>query len=431
MSVYQQSQRGQSYTFTTHDEWLASVPDVSSPSPADPGPASDSRLDPADFADSLCNTLGLNAKYRSDLQTFVNMLTGSRDDRIAMVYLMATNLYTQQIVLDGRADYAAIAELLQDVKAALSQNLDFTKEQRTEITLGCKIKVWDPKRIDFDNDAIRHDVLSLLKSHKNSNGLKAVFDAGGARVKTLGQFIGLQASYAKSIFRNHIRDSLSGCVTLATTGAMRKLVGSTENITPVHAMRMLVLRHFARENKELLGPVQESNKRARVGEPGDADNRKPTRGTDSDSWWPQVTIYFEAKNKAWTADLKSPGWTQLINELMANEKKLFPNDLIPLIPTVDICVPRAPSTDERPMRPIPRRTNFLGDASKTFQLPPMRVPENAQGNGLTLPSLAGLVSSANRGPLQSSSAVNQPHSGYDGHFYSSANSIPGMSVFAP
>ncbi|KAJ7738194.1 hypothetical protein B0H16DRAFT_1730087 [Mycena metata] len=170
---------------------------------------------------------------------------------------------------------------------------------------------------------------------------------------------------------------------------MHKLVSSTENITPVHAMRMLVLRHFAGEKKELLGPVQESNKHARVGEPGDADNRRPTRGTDSDSWWPQDGPNLFHKH---------------INELMANEKKLFPNDLIPLIPTVDRGVPRAPSTDERTMRPIPRRsTNFL---------PPMHLPENAQGNGLTLPSLAGLVTSVNRGPLQNSSAANRHHSGY-------------------
>lgn len=50
-----------------------------------------------------------------------------------MIYVLATNLYTQQLILDSRTDYAKIGEVLADVKLALSHNLDLTKEQRVSL----------------------------------------------------------------------------------------------------------------------------------------------------------------------------------------------------------------------------------------------------------------------------------------------------------
>ncbi|KAJ6569930.1 hypothetical protein B0H10DRAFT_2238100 [Mycena sp. CBHHK59/15] len=246
---HQQSQRGQNYTFCTQAEWLGGLTPMND-TPSSLTAASSEleidvgQLEPADFADSLCNTLGLNAKLRSDLHMFLKLLKDlSRSQTIPMIYQMATNFYTQQLILNSHTDYTAIAEVLNKVKIALAQNLDLTKEQRTEVTAACKLIMWDPKRTDYDNDAIRLDVTAHLKKHQGSNGFKPIFDSKGqARIKALNQFIGLQASYAKSLFRAHIKESLGKCVTLATTSGMRKLVGSTENITPVHAMRMVILQ---------------------------------------------------------------------------------------------------------------------------------------------------------------------------------------------
>ncbi|KAJ6567883.1 hypothetical protein B0H10DRAFT_1043329 [Mycena sp. CBHHK59/15] len=125
------------------------------------------QLEPADFADSLCNTLGLNAKFRSDLHMFLKLLKDlSRSQTIPMIYQMVTNFYTQQLILNSHTDYTAIAEVLNEVKIALAQNLDLTKEQRTEVTAACKLIMWDPKRTDYDNDAIRLDVTAHLKKHQ-------------------------------------------------------------------------------------------------------------------------------------------------------------------------------------------------------------------------------------------------------------------------
>ncbi|KAJ6550709.1 hypothetical protein B0H10DRAFT_1968795 [Mycena sp. CBHHK59/15] len=400
--AYEQSQRGQSYTFGTQEEWLASMP-TTPHSPLDLGSdlcpgASDvvdlPGLEPADFADALCNTLGLNPKFRSDLHTFLTLLgSASRANAIPMIYTMATNLYTQQLILDSRADYAAIAEVMKGVKAILTQNLDMTKEQRDEVTAACKLKVWDSKRTDYDNDDLKSDVLGHLKKHMASNRCEPIFSSKGqARLKALNQFVGLQCSYGKSFLRSHIKETLKSCLTLATTSAMKKLAGSTENITPMHAMRMAIFS-FSLSSKQATS-VPASGR----------------RGTDTNSWWPQMSVYLEAKNKELTTDLKSPGWTVHLDQLMANERRLFPNDIILLIPMTEV-----PATGyrshrsggDRPMRPLPTRSNDLRDDPTAFQLPPLHFPASTSGsNGLFLPSMS---SNAGRqtGALRGSSIANQ------------------------
>ncbi|KAJ6556964.1 hypothetical protein B0H10DRAFT_2241019 [Mycena sp. CBHHK59/15] len=338
--AYEQSQRGQSYTFGTQEEWLASMP-TTPHSPLDLGSdlrpgASDvvdlSGLEPADFADALCNTLGLNPKFRSDLHTFLTLLgSASRANAIPMIYTMATNLYTQQLILDSRADYAAIAE-----------------EQRDEVTAA--------KRTDYDNDDLKSDVLGHLKKHMASNRCEPIFSSKGqARLKALNQFVGLQ-----------YQGNPQSCLTLATTSAMKKLAGSTENITPMHAMRMAIFHDFARNNKELLTEQQAGNKRARIGRAGHGH---------------QLMVAPD-----------SPGWTAHLDQLMANERRLFPNDIIPLIPMTEV-----PATGyrshrsggDRPMRPLPTRSNDLRDDPTAFQLPPLHFPASTSGsNGLFLPSMS-------------------------------------------
>ncbi|KAJ7502056.1 hypothetical protein B0H11DRAFT_1907550 [Mycena galericulata] len=465
--MYHQSQRGQSYTFTTQEEWRASMDSSlmdtsSSPTAAgsvgntgDTGADFLTQLDvdqlaPAHFADIVCNTLQLNVKFRSDLHTFVKLVDAlTRAQAIPMIYSMATNFYTQQIILDASPNYAAIIEALNEVKMVLAQNLDLTKEQKAEVTAACKAKVGDPKRTDFDNDAIRADVTAYLKKHQNSNGFKALFEVKGqARTKALNQFIGLQASYAKSHFRTHIKESLGTCVTLATIGAMRKLVGSTENISPVHVMRMVILRDFARDNKELLrkepGTVDEqqgSNKRARVGD--SEPIRKVPRGTDNDCWWPSFSAFIDAKNKDYSTDLKSPGWSQHIGRLVVHERKLFPNDLIPLIPINEAAMASSGSNHpggERVMRALPTRSPAVnsvdggtsapatGSLSSSVQLPPLHFPASSSSvNGLTLP---GIGSSVERqaGALLSGSIANQQHQLYDSS-YTGHGSMPTTTPF--
>jgi hypothetical protein len=67
------------------------------------------------------------------IATFQLLGDHPRTESIPMIYVLATNLYTQQLILDSRTDYAKIGEVLADVKLALSHNLDLTKEQRVSL----------------------------------------------------------------------------------------------------------------------------------------------------------------------------------------------------------------------------------------------------------------------------------------------------------
>ncbi|KAJ7764529.1 hypothetical protein DFH07DRAFT_955991 [Mycena maculata] len=403
--MYQQSQRGQSYTFSTQED---SDTAFSFATDADIMSKLDiAQLDVVDFADCICNILTLSAKYRGDLHTFVKLVESlARDQAIPMIYGMATNYYTQQLILDSRTDYAAITEILNEVKTALAQNLNLTKEQKEEVTSACKLKVWDPKRTDYDNDAIRVDVLAHLKKHALQNGFKAFFDARTqARSKALNHFIGLQASYAKSIYRSHIKDTIKQCLTTATTTGMRKLVGTTDNISPLDALRMAIVRNYARNNKELLTKRSDenTNKCSRVGD-SETIQRK-----DGDTWWPAVTKFLDDKNKEYgSTDLKSPGWANHISEIIAHERRSFPNDLIPLIP---ISQPSAGPSGAK--FTFPSNGTVTGHQSGGFQLPPLQIPASSSApNGFTLPSLAA-AADGQAGPLLGSSGANKQNQSYE------------------
>ncbi|KAJ7736956.1 hypothetical protein DFH07DRAFT_966636 [Mycena maculata] len=385
--MYQQSQRGQSYTFSTQEEWRASL-DAQSSSPTIPSSdtafsfATDAdimskldiaQLDVVDFAGCICNILTLSAKYRGDLHTFIKLVESlARDQAIPMIYGMATNYYTQQLILDPRTDYATITEILNEVKTALAQNLNLTKEQKEEVTSACKLKVWDPKRTDYDNDAIRVDVLAHLKKHALQNGFKAFFDARSqARSRALNHFIGLQVLYAKSIYRSHIcfliiKDTIKQCLTTVTTTGMRKLVGTTDNISPLDALRMAIVRK------------------------------------DSDTWWPAVTKFLDNKNKEYgSTDLKSPGWANHISEIIAHKRRSFPNDLIPSA---------GPSGAKFT---FPANGTVAGHQSGGFQLPPLQIPASSSApNGFTLPSLAA-AADRQAGPLLGSSGANKQNQSYE------------------
>ncbi|KAJ6568214.1 hypothetical protein B0H10DRAFT_2238213 [Mycena sp. CBHHK59/15] len=422
------SQSGQRYTMSTYGEWMEQGGNGGAPSSPTITPSDGSQLslrnddptqmDPSDFVDSLCDLLELNPKYRSDLHAFI-LLCGSLSRELVMVMVtqQATNLYTQKLLLDAQANYSGVAEALRDVKTALAKNLELTKDQLAEITAVCKLKVWDPTRTDYDNEALREDVVEHLRKRQQTNGFKAIFESKGHnRMRTLNQAVGRQASYAKTTLRTSIKESItaptSTCLTITTTTTMRKFTGSTENISPKHAICMAIFRRFGRENPELLVSA-ESNKRQRT-ESDQLVNRKGRRGADPEAqWWVKITAFFDEKNAEWGSDLKSVGWAVYINGAVKEEHCLHPNDVIPLIPTTDA----RSSDNQQPNRhfgaerPLPLPAHHLSGG-------PHHAPslsdggagrlnhEALSGTGATNPGI-NPADHRTRGVFHSSSAANQ------------------------
>ncbi|KAJ7634443.1 hypothetical protein FB45DRAFT_865191 [Roridomyces roridus] len=191
---------------------------------------------------TTANLLGLDPKASDDLLKFVDVcllppldstkslntfrqsLCQDRIERalvVPMTYLLADNLHSKQLILQSRADLTDIKTHLTDVKLAIGQKTELNttqKTSKTEITYLCKVKVSDPKRTDWENEAIRNEVVVHLKKHAPLKDFKSFFDnPSQAHTKALNQFICIQASYAKSTCRNHIKDTLSNSATVAMT----------------------------------------------------------------------------------------------------------------------------------------------------------------------------------------------------------------------
>ncbi|KAJ7258878.1 hypothetical protein C8J57DRAFT_1515595 [Mycena rebaudengoi] len=65
-------------------------------------------------------------------------------------------------------------------------------------------------------------------------------------------------------------------------------------------------------------------------------------------FWGRVSTFWNKKNAEWGPDLKSAGWMQHINKIITEERALYPNDPLPLIPLLATPTPppvRRPTSD--------------------------------------------------------------------------------------
>ncbi|KAJ7602545.1 hypothetical protein FB45DRAFT_883212 [Roridomyces roridus] len=221
-AMYQQPQHNndQSYNFPGQEEWRSSLGSSSLWSSCEGNSQKDLQHNER-AGTTTANLLGLDPKARDDLLKFVESLCQDRVERalvVPMTYLLADNLHSKQLILQSRADLTDIKTHLTDVKLAIGQKTELNTTQKTSITYLCKVKVSDPKRTDWENEAIRNEVVVHLKKHAPLKDFKSFFDnPSQARTKALNQFICIQASYAKSTCRNHIKDTLSNSATVAMT----------------------------------------------------------------------------------------------------------------------------------------------------------------------------------------------------------------------
>ncbi|KAF7344748.1 hypothetical protein MVEN_01635500 [Mycena venus] len=438
-----QSQSGQRYTMSTHDEWVSSLGDHSAINvgqDSGPGHYDVLQTNPSRFMDLLSNTLELNPEHRSDLHQCLEFFNSMpQDTLLAHMYLQATLFRIVQLLQETRADYTSMKETLKEVQQLLAQNLDLTSEQRAEVNAVTKLVVWDPTRTNFDNDDIIKASVEHLKKAQNTNGMKPLFDAKGqSRQRVLIRALGRGASYAKSSLRNFLNETLdkSGgtCLTLTTTNGMKKFPGSGENVSVKHAIQVAILRQLGCDNRELL--KKKSKKRARE-DSGEAAASSQLRDSDDDAesqFWVVVTNFFDAQAKVWGTDRKSFGWSDYISKAVGKERRLFPNDDIPLIPHTVVApqsatVPassrnnRPASGMDRPTAPLPSRA-FPGPlqsslrqgiqmstalpSSNMYEPSMMRSGSGAHQFGATVPSTP--AQARNGKPFEHAAASGGPRS---------------------
>ncbi|KAJ6583340.1 hypothetical protein B0H10DRAFT_884328 [Mycena sp. CBHHK59/15] len=187
-------------------------------------------FDPALLVDHLANNYNLEDIYRDDLHSFLSatdllpihfllVLTLQQivqplpevQLKIALVQ-QATALQTQQMLSEVKQICVSFRGTMTDIQNLISQNIVFTKDQQAEVTAACKLQIFDGRQIEFDNNAIKADIME-------SNGLNSFFEetTNRARYKAISKLVGRQASYAKTFVR-------------------RACLSASENASPKHTI---------------------------------------------------------------------------------------------------------------------------------------------------------------------------------------------------
>ncbi|KAJ6555273.1 hypothetical protein B0H10DRAFT_2446441 [Mycena sp. CBHHK59/15] len=160
-------------------------------------------FDPALLVDHLANNYNLEDIYRDDLHSFLSVtdllpihfllvLTLQQivqplpevQLKIALVQ-QATALQTQQMLSEVKQICVSFRGTMTDVQNLISQNIVFTKDQQAEVTAACKLQIFDGRQIEFDNNAIKADIMDdedeepstvPTKRSRNGNRKKATGD---------------------------------------------------------------------------------------------------------------------------------------------------------------------------------------------------------------------------------------------------------------
>ncbi|KAJ6583658.1 hypothetical protein B0H10DRAFT_2339405 [Mycena sp. CBHHK59/15] len=386
----QQSQASQRYNPRGHDDDYGAPP---SPRSSDSAPLqSVATFDPALLVDHLANNYNLEDIYRDDLHSFLSIARPLPEVQLKIALVQqATALQTQQLLSEVKQICGSFRATTMDIQNSISQNIVFTKDQQAEVTAACKLQIFDGRRIEFDNEAIKADVMPYLKKHKESNGLNSFFEetTNTARYRAISKLVGRQASYAKTFVRRTILQSISdknrSSLTTLTALLARKCLGASENASPKHTIWCAIILPTKDDGDD--EDEQETStvpvKRSRNG------NRKKVTGDSEllEDFWVEVGALFKEKNKSWGSDLKAPGWALFVNVSIAEERRLHPEDSLPLIPTTNSAPPPQAPPSSRPGN----LTQVMADHRNTPRTPLALSSENYARHGHSS-SLSGAYS---------------------------------------
>ncbi|KAJ7780684.1 hypothetical protein DFH07DRAFT_949911 [Mycena maculata] len=336
-----QSQTGQRYNFTpssrTYDEF--GNPEPSS----DDGPrATTPSEDPAVLVDLLANNYDLTIEYRSDLHSFLEVARGLPPKELKIVLIQqATTLANQQHLIETKAICSMINETVTKVSASLSVNARITKEQISEIGAACKVVFYSGRCYNFSNEDLKAEVIPYLEKHSAVNGLEILFKTK-TNHKLLTASVGRVLSYTKTWLRRTFITSIpdaakNNCglsVTALTTLLAKKCLLGSENAKAKHAIWVLIVRSFIRNNTNLrvvLGLDASDDDDDDEFSAAVSADPPPTVPAKRNHAGTPITVLWMERNQKYTPDLQSPGWTEYINACLKKELTLFPSDPLALI----------------------------------------------------------------------------------------------------
>ncbi|KAF8056705.1 hypothetical protein FPV67DRAFT_1456807 [Lyophyllum atratum] len=261
------------------------------------------------------------------------------------LFKLAVQFHTHQAVILNAGEYNTIKATLERLENNMDHSMTFTANQT--IRNACRLVVFDPDRTDYTNPTVSGAVLAHVKKYQAVNGFKDHFDADSrtkARAAALKTLIGTEASTIKGQFRLLILagifgDAKSGPQSLTATLMVGMLPFKHSSKVPdvKHAVQLLLVHQFARENNYLL---QDINKKSSTHAKAKSI---PTPFVPDDS-----------------GDAKKQKLTGYIAKPIQNEKHDHPDDKMPLIPRRAATLAPGPSTPaNQPLLPSPTRQHRL------------------------------------------------------------------------
>ncbi|KAG6818297.1 hypothetical protein H0H93_006194 [Arthromyces matolae] len=331
------------------------------------------------FIQALANTMALN-------QATLSGSMGEDAQRVE-VFKLAATLRTYHTILNNQTDQKEATDTLLAIQENLNTKTTFTIGQKAgaEVTTTCRKVIWDPSRTDFTNNVVVEAVMHSLESNRKSNGFQDVLgkSAPHTRVSALKSLVSVQASYIKNEYRRYIKTSLVGEGNRDPLSVTKMLDVGTRKFGCTSGSADVPHRRFARDNVHLLQKGEGANDGVSLS-PGHGDGGE--RG-----FLGQLTQFFVEKESVWGRNrTTSEGWMRsalfplvsyasnivsasYIDQAAKEERSLFPQDQIPILPQIGGA--RNTSTNSL-QTPMPTRTgtvnlatpesfNFLSGMSRT------------------------------------------------------------------
>ncbi|KAJ7905517.1 hypothetical protein B0H14DRAFT_2660584 [Mycena olivaceomarginata] len=455
------SQNGTRYNYTPHDDESNNI--YRSDPSSDDTYIGSQEDDPALFVDHLANSYHLNPESRGELHAFFTIARNLPPTQLKIHLIQhASMLQNHQLLIDIKTLCASTKDTTDTVLKSLSTSTQLGSAQTAEIQAACKVLCYNGRRTDFDNDALKRDVMPHLKKNMATNGLSVFINSENkATQKLLGTAVGQALSYAKTYLRRSIDKSLpsgsnrgTGVTELATELA-KKCLGSSDKAQAKHAIWCLIIRSFVRAHPGL------RMKASRNEADDDAENFPApanllpqkrshtglTKASTSDgklleAFWREMARIWGEKNTQYGTDLKSEGWTAYINECVQKERMLHPDDPLALI-VGEAGAAAAPGTALTPTNRLAGISDLAASAGGSPSRPPQTpadtrrrqaIPHPFGGPGVSMDTLLRTPTefTFRSRPLSRNSGLrlaplNLPASGIGHHHSSPSSGINGWS----
>ncbi|KAJ7788538.1 hypothetical protein B0H14DRAFT_3576707 [Mycena olivaceomarginata] len=174
------SQNGTRYNYTPHEDESNNIYH-SEPSSEDTYIGSQED-DPALFVDHLANSYHLNPESRGELHAYFTIARNLPPTQLKIHLIQhASMLQNHQLLIDIKTLCASTKDTTDTVLKSLSTSRDSSCMQGP---------CYNGRRTDFDNDALKRDVMPLLKKNMATNGLSVFINSENkATQKLLGTAI--------------------------------------------------------------------------------------------------------------------------------------------------------------------------------------------------------------------------------------------------